>query len=58
MSEALPLPVRWEYLVLRLTDHNWAAQIVELNRAGNDGWRLVMAEDGIAYLMRAKGNSG
>jgi hypothetical protein len=40
----------WAYLVLRLTDNNWAAQITELNHCGRQGWELVAVIDGLAYL--------
>jgi hypothetical protein len=46
----MTFPSEWVYLVLRLTDNNWAAQITELNHCGRQGWELVAVLDGLAYL--------
>ena len=49
------ITARWEYVVLRLTDHDWRAQTEELNESGAFGFELVCVTGGVAYLRRRLG---
>ena len=44
----------WEYVVVRLPDHDWAAQDACLSGYGAQGWELVSVSGGVAYLRRVR----
>lgn len=47
-----PRITAWEYLVIRLPDHDWVCQAALLTLHGEVGWRLVSVYGGVAYLCR------